>query len=330
MKAKAKIKALGNIIASNYFNKKTPLCADLTVTYRCNGRCRYCNTYKNAGDEMDTQTTLSLINDLAESGCAHIDICGGEPLIREDIGTIINHIKKRGMLVSVATNGLLVEEKIEDLLPADFVTISLDGPEEIHDEMRGKGSHKKALKAIDTVLKNKMNLMTITVMHTKNIHYLDYIVQLASKKGFKCFFQPMYSNPRYSKSTNEIQCEKGEYEKAIKKLIRMKDTENIAGSRRYLRYILKPQLPFNKCFAGKLYCRIEPDGYIYPCMDKVNHGAGIQYEKGRLKKLFKSLPSVEYKKCKSCICPLNWEYNFMFNLDLRSIIDVTRLLKKRR
>lgn len=329
MKTSKKIRAVLSIIGANLFGIRTPLCVDLIVTYRCNSKCRYCTNHLKNVPEMSTKEIFRLVDSADKAGCAHIDICGGEPLLRKDIGRIIDYIHNKGIFVSMATNGYLLPQMIDTVKNVDLVTISLDGPEEVHEKNRGKGTHEKVMKAIDTALAHKMNLMTITVLSDKNINELGYIINLSKKKGFKCFFEPLYHNPLFSQNSKDVVPDRKKYRKEIRMLIQERaHNDLITGSSRYFEYLYDGKLPFRRCFAGELYCRVEPNGIVYPCMDSIGVLKGAQSNNRQFKEIFRKIPRLDYTNCKTCICPLNCEYNHHFSINSETVKKTVSVFRR--
>ena len=58
-------------------------------------------------------------------------------MLREDIGAIIDYCKKKALHITINSNGFVLKEKLLSLKNADLVIMSLDGPEEVHDSIRG-------------------------------------------------------------------------------------------------------------------------------------------------------------------------------------------------
>ena len=76
---------------------------------------------------------------------------GGEPLLYKGLAEILRHIKKRRLIAALVTNGVLLARHAEELVEAgvDNVTISLDGPEAVHDQIRGvPGTFHRAIEGI--------------------------------------------------------------------------------------------------------------------------------------------------------------------------------------
>lgn len=88
-----------------------PLQATINVTGRCNSRCLYC-TYSNPArqrPDVPYDRLYILIKDLAASGVRSLCLSGGEPLLHPDLGQIIQTAVSLGMVVTVTTNGTLLD-----------------------------------------------------------------------------------------------------------------------------------------------------------------------------------------------------------------------------
>jgi len=124
--------------------------AMVNITNRCTLRCRHCFVYRQGNpvdtrDEMDTETMVERLGELQRRhGIQTMLWMGGEPLIRQDVlrqGTKLfpkNH---------VTTNGTI--DLID--LPRCIYVISIDGPQEMNDAIRGKGSFRRVLKTLSRV-----------------------------------------------------------------------------------------------------------------------------------------------------------------------------------
>ncbi len=143
------------VLKIKYLGQRYPLIVTWPITNRCNLRCRYCEEWKKAGDEMSTEEIKELITELKELGTVRISLSGGEPLVREDIGEIIDFIKENDMSVVLTSNGTLVPEKIEEIKNADVVKLSIEGEKAIHDRIRGEGSFENVIKAAGTITQIK-------------------------------------------------------------------------------------------------------------------------------------------------------------------------------
>ncbi len=135
---------------TKYFNR-IPFYATYNVTFRCNSRCIYCDYWKSDPPELSTADALMVIDRIAESGVSMLAISGGEPLLRNDIAQLIKRAKDYGVLTTLNTSGLIIKEKLAQELAkyVDALTISIDGPPQIHDMQRGiKGAFERSLIAL--------------------------------------------------------------------------------------------------------------------------------------------------------------------------------------
>lgn len=88
------LKTSENYIKYLFFNKRTPLSVHFSLTNRCPLKCSYCGFFKRYREELNTQEVIRIIDQLAEAGNTRLHITGGEPMLRNDIGEIINYIYK--------------------------------------------------------------------------------------------------------------------------------------------------------------------------------------------------------------------------------------------
>ena len=157
-------------------------------TNRCNLSCHHCYSYANPNSEdfLTTEFILDSISELKKAGIKFVIFSGGEPLIRKDIFQIADAMREAGIVTYLSTNGLYIDEKnVDDIIKTfNYIGISIDGIEEVHDEFRGlKGAYKKSLGAIALIQKHGGNAgirFTIT-NETKESFYS--IFKLAEEIG---------------------------------------------------------------------------------------------------------------------------------------------------
>lgn len=133
-----------------YFNLKR---VNFLITKHCNLHCRMCDypEFYPENQEMPFGQIRQIINEIKILGAKVLEISGGEPMIRPDIYAIISYAKSLGLNVVLVTNGVLIgPPEVEKLIKAGitFVAISMEGPEPVHDLIRGPGNFQKALGAI--------------------------------------------------------------------------------------------------------------------------------------------------------------------------------------
>ncbi|MBT8171504.1 radical SAM protein, partial [Candidatus Bathyarchaeota archaeon] len=137
--------------------RPSPFFASYNVTGRCNMKCVFCEWWKNEIPELTTKKALVAIDSVCKLGVPFFDLSGGEPLLRKDLFTLANRAASYGCLVSMNTNGTLLNEKIVKKVAKifDTVVVSLDGPKKVHDMIRGvPGTYEKSVKAIELLKAN--------------------------------------------------------------------------------------------------------------------------------------------------------------------------------
>ena len=106
-----------------------PVAAHLIPIRRCNLSCAYCNEYDGHSRPVPTRDVLRRVDRLAALGTGIVTLSGGEPLLHPDLDEIIRHIRLRGSIATLITNGyLLSRERIRRLNGAglDHLQISID------------------------------------------------------------------------------------------------------------------------------------------------------------------------------------------------------------
>src|SRR5262245_8216878 len=125
-----------------------PLLVQIIPIRRCNIDCGYCNEYDKVSPPVASDVMRRRIDKLAELGTSVVAFSVGEPMLHPDLDDLIRHIRTRGMMAGLITNGyFLVPKRIEELNRAglDFLQISIDNVEP--DEVS-----KKSLRVLDKKL----------------------------------------------------------------------------------------------------------------------------------------------------------------------------------
>ena len=89
------------------------------VTYKCNLRCPHCFTASGSarGGELNTEQAMAVIDQLEYSGVFSLLISGGEPLLRQDMPTLLQRLARTKLRVGIGTNGLEMPDNImKDLI----------------------------------------------------------------------------------------------------------------------------------------------------------------------------------------------------------------------
>jgi radical SAM protein with 4Fe4S-binding SPASM domain len=168
----------------------TPLYAIWEITSACNMNCRHClaGGARQSKEELTTDEALKLCDDFAELNIEFVAISGGEPFLRRDWALLVKRLIQNGIVVSLITNGwLLNEQLIDKAVDSGLKTIgiSLDGMEKIHDSIRKKGSFARVIRALEIMQKQNFSSSIITTVMRENIHQLPDLKNLLQDKGVK-------------------------------------------------------------------------------------------------------------------------------------------------
>lgn len=177
----------------DFFGEELPLAATIRLTKACNLRCPHC--YVDAGcplkNELTTKELKLIIDQLVRLKVFYVFYTGGEPFLRKDISEILKYTHKKGIGISISSNGTVLNKdilnKVKDI-PFTLFQISLDGTKKIHESIRGKGSWDKAIKAIKLARsKLKGNIGLGTVISKKNFYLIDKILSTGASAGADTF-----------------------------------------------------------------------------------------------------------------------------------------------
>lgn len=129
-------------------SSRHPVFAHLVLTRRCNLACTYCSEFDNFSNPVPTEEMIRRVDLLAALGTTAITLTGPETLLPPDLEKIIEHIRRRGLMVVMVTNGYLLSvERVRRLnrTGLDRMQIGIDNvlPDQVS---------KKSLKVLDQKL----------------------------------------------------------------------------------------------------------------------------------------------------------------------------------
>jgi radical SAM protein with 4Fe4S-binding SPASM domain len=147
------------------------------ATKCCNLDCIHCSSVDLEGNELDLIEIMTILDQVAAAGVRRLQITGGEPLLREDLFRVIHYAAVKKFSVSLASNGYFIdEEKAELLVKAgiSLVQVSIDGPSDIHNAIRGDvESFIKAVEAVRALKKqSEIHVGVATTVMPQNLSSL--------------------------------------------------------------------------------------------------------------------------------------------------------------
>lgn len=140
--------------------------------------------------EMGTAQWIALIDRVcAETGRTHLQITGGEPLLREDLFDIIAAIARPDRRISMVTDaGLLTQEAVNRLAILGVGPVQptlLAANREVHDRLKGVASFDATLAAISLLLKANVPVSVSFVCTNQNAQYFEEVIELCFALGVR-------------------------------------------------------------------------------------------------------------------------------------------------
>jgi AdoMet-dependent heme synthase len=158
---------------------------------QCNLRCKHCYvgdqkftprqmpTLDTVKDWVDKIETFSKENQFKSTS---LHLSGGEPFARLDIFEILDYCKSKNISTFILSNGTLFTKETADKLMSrgiKNIQFSIEGPEEINDNIRGKGVYQKVMNAIKIAKEQGMGVTVSITLSKNNISIIkDFIKEL--------------------------------------------------------------------------------------------------------------------------------------------------------
>ncbi len=159
------------------------------VSTRCDQACAHCSIWKSngkGGDPLGVDERLALLGEAKSLGARSVLFTGGEPLLCDHIESLARGAHLLGLSVQIASNGLGLGGARAWLGQAvDEVYLSVEGPEAIHDSIRGASMFARLRASIAAVrdLAGRPRLVGRSVISSRNAAVLEATVAAARELG---------------------------------------------------------------------------------------------------------------------------------------------------
>jgi pyrroloquinoline quinone biosynthesis protein E len=177
-----------NPIVQNRSSQPLWLLAELT--YRCPLHCAFCYNpldFAQLNDELDTATWLDVITQARELGAAQIGFSGGEPLLRDDLETLVEHARRLRFYTNLITSGVgLNEKRIEALkrVGLDHIQLSFqDSSREMNDFLSSTRTFELKRRVAKLIKANGYPMVLNCVLHRYNLPHVAQIIDMAVEMG---------------------------------------------------------------------------------------------------------------------------------------------------
>ena len=250
------------MIANGIASSDHVLLAHLVPMRRCNLACTYCNEYDKVSSPVPIEEMRRRVDHLKRLGTNVVTISGGEPLLHPELDDLIRHIRKRGIIAGLITNGyLLTQKRIEQLNEAglDHLQISIDNvqPDEVS---------KKSLKVLDKKLQLlqkhavfHININSVLGSGVKNPDDAVVIANRALALGFTSTVGIIHDGSGQLRPLDPV-------EHAIYDRMKVRSKKSYSQFARFFQDNIADGKPNNwRCRAGARYLYICEEGLVHYC-----------------------------------------------------------------
>ena len=245
--------------------RHVPLSGQLELTYRCNFDCVHCyeQDLRHTPD-LSTERWLQLVDQLAELGCLWLTLTGGEAILHPGFEQIYERAVRRGLLVTVFSNGSLLTERIAELfrrLPPRSIEVTLYGFSEAtyaRSTKREKG-FDQAVAGIRRMVRDGHEVQVKTVVFNETADDFLAIKKFAEELG--CGFR--YDTNLHAAlggGTGPLA-----HRLSPEATIALEAQEPGAFENARKNYGAAPSDKVYRCGAGRFAFTIAPDGFLQLC-----------------------------------------------------------------
>ncbi len=293
------MRSIGKHGVNRPFRLVAPFLVVWNYTGACNLRCQHC--YQSASrplpDELTLNEKLDVIDQLAENDVVAIAFSGGEPLMAPDFFEAASYASSKNMYVSLATNGtLLTRDNVNRLVECgvNYLEISLDAATpEIHNRFRGAaGAWNKTIDGIkNTVARDELFVCIASTITRYNFGEVNALIDLAKELGTKRFLAFNFIPTGNAVNIRDMDLTPAMREELLETLyMRLKSSglEVMTTAPQFARVCMSRSKNIiaaahfgagetddktsmladfiGGCGAGRLYCAIQPNGIVTPCV----------------------------------------------------------------
>ena len=158
---------------------------ELQITRRCNLRCSHCYLGPPKDDELSPASVERILKELQQMQGLRVLLTGGEPLMHREFAAINDLLPSFALRTILFTNGTLLTDKMLKNLNAHEILISIDGRQKAHDTLRGEGSYKQTMDAIERAMQHDFEVSVSTMVHPDNLGDFDYMQEQFNKMGIR-------------------------------------------------------------------------------------------------------------------------------------------------
>lgn len=323
-------------------NYRVPFTTNIQLLLKCPFACLYCPQDHESNQALSLEVLRGVFRDARAMGGRRVHLTGGEPLLRKDLGEIIDDAKGLGFFVSLTTSGAKIDSQLDAIARADQVQLSFDGPDEARGLLRGDAASKTAAHAVEVMSERGIDFWTSTVLTKANMQHIDWVIEHAREHDIHANFVLMESHPEdwnddnpMPQETLDLMPTQDDNREAVRQLVEHKRAgAPIGSSMPYLQELLEwsdySQLTSPEkssrydCMAWQSQCEILADGRLIVCDDTLQRGLGVSVVEHGFRRAFELLAAPD--NCNSCFSSCYLESNLIFSLNPQTVTNWARRL----
>jgi radical SAM protein with 4Fe4S-binding SPASM domain len=258
------------------------------VTERCNLRCKHCYQSDKLIQELTYQNLLDILQQFKDmidvlrgarnSGSVKgmITVTGGEPFIRDDFLDLLNVFaeNKDYFTFCILTNGTFIDRDLARKIKnfgASYVQVSLEGGKKVHDDIRGKGTFKKACTALQNLTAENVHTLISFTAHKANYREFSKVAKIGSELGVNRIWADRLIPEGRGLALKDLVMSPEEtvlffklMEKARSTISYYKTCGTEIAMHRALQFLISGGSPYH-CSAGDNFFTIQANGDLCPC-----------------------------------------------------------------
>jgi MoaA/NifB/PqqE/SkfB family radical SAM enzyme len=308
--------------------KPSPISLTYELSWRCNLACGYCDRHTAMRDELQHDEIFQALSEFHALGMQITNLDGGEALLHRHIDEIVDWLVERHITVTMHSNGILVPSKIATVRKLSTIKISLDGPRENHDAMRGKGSYDKALIGAQAAKAAGVEVAFTCTVGRHNADTIETLIQMAEELEIPVIFQPAM-NSLFLDSDRDgsaWQLESQFMRDTFARIENIKHRSNAVGnawsSLRHFRTFPEDTKP--PCAAGWVLATMDPEGVLFQCgqVNRKNRSNNV-IELGAAT----AFANLNRDGCSQCWCARLVEGNYQWGMRVDMMLPPLRSKK---
>jgi pyrroloquinoline quinone biosynthesis protein E len=251
-----------------------PLWLLLELTYRCPLHCVFCynpTDFGSVGPELETAEWLRVLEEARQLGSVQLGLSGGEPLLRDDLETIVAAAHRLGFYTNLITSGVgLTEARLLALREGglDHIQLSFqDSTRVMNDFLSSTRTFELKSRVAALIKKYHYPMVLNVVLHRLNIDHVEEILGMAERMGAD--YVELANTQYYGwawRNRDELLPTRAQLRRAEDVTARFRER---VGSRMRVFFVVPDYFETRPkpCMSGlgRVFLGIAPDGVALPC-----------------------------------------------------------------